>query len=346
MLRDELKTLLLERWFEPHPLLKGNHAQTLAGWAWPRRFQWRPPRIWLTDEARIFEVEPDVRLLARCHWQEDRLSRPTLLLVHGLEGSADSASVIGTAELAYREGMNVIRLNQRNCGGTEHLTPTLYHSGMSGDLRAVVEELLGKDGLPGICVAGLSMGGNLALKMAAEMGTDAPPGLSGVCAVCPPIDLSMTARCIDRPANRLYQTWFVRGLRHLMLRKNRLYPDLYDVRNIDRVHTVRQFDELYTAPHGGFADAEDYYANSSSLGYLPQVNRPALVIHAKDDPLVPYAPWLRPVAQSNPMVYVAAPDRGGHVGFVARQNNRQRFWVEEMIVRYAALLHSNVNTKQ
>jgi predicted alpha/beta-fold hydrolase len=104
------------------------------------------------DEERLFEVEPGVRLLARCRWQEDRISSPTLILVHGLGGSDASPYVMGTADVAYPAGMNVVRLNQRNCGKTEHLTPTLYHSGLSGDLRGVVAELLDRDRLP----AGLS----------------------------------------------------------------------------------------------------------------------------------------------------------------------------------------------
>src|SRR5215212_5570626 len=119
-----------------------------------------------TDEERLFEVEPGVTLLGHCRWQEDRSSRPALVLVHGLGGSDASAYVRGTAELAYQAGLNVVRLNQRNCGGTEHLTPTLYHSGLSGDLRALVAELLERDRLPGVLVGGFSMGGNLALKMA------------------------------------------------------------------------------------------------------------------------------------------------------------------------------------
>lgn len=328
---------LLEWSFEPHPLLEGGHAQTIAGWAWPRYLGRYTRRT--RDEERLFEVEPGTRLLARCRWQADRISCPTLVVVHGLGGSDSSAYVLGTAELGYRAGMNVIRLNQRNCGGTEHLTPTLYHSGLSGDLRAVVEELLDRYLLPGVFVAGFSMGGNLALKMAGEMGKDAPPDLLGVCAVSPSIDLGDTVRCIGRLSNRLYQWSFVRGLKSMVLSKKKLYPGLYDVRALPRVRTVRDFDELYTAPHGGFVDAEDYYARASSLGFLAKIETPTLVLHARDDPLVPYAPFSRPEARRNPNVLVAAPARGGHVGFVARERGRRRFWAEELISRFCTLLN-------
>jgi predicted alpha/beta-fold hydrolase len=341
---DEVAGLLSKRPFEPHPLLREGHAQTIAGWAWPRRFGRYTQRARAREEERLFEVERGVRLLARCLWQEERTSRPTLLLVHGLGGSDASSYVLGTANLGYRAGMNMVRLNQRNCGGTEHLTPTLYHSGLSGDLRGVVDELLGRDRLPAVFVVGFSMGGNLALKMAGEIGKEAQSGLLGVCAISPIIDLSETARCIEHPSNRLYQWRFVRGLKTMALRKKELYPQLYDLRGLLRVRTVRDFDELYTAPHWGFADAEDYYAKASSLRFLADIEVPSLVLHARDDPLVPYAPLSRSESWGNPSVLVAAPSRGGHVGFVSREGGRERFWAEGLIVWFCELLSARFFT--
>jgi predicted alpha/beta-fold hydrolase len=245
--------------------------------------------------------------------------------------------VRGAARLAYGAGANVVRLNQRNCGGTEHLTPTLYHSGMSGDLAAVVRELVGRDGLSRVLIAGFSMGGNLALKMAGEMGEEAPPALLGVCAVSPALDLSETTRTFELPQNRLYQRSFVRGLRRLVERKKELYPSLYDVQKLDRLHTVRDFDELYTAPHGGFAGAEDYYARASAIRFVPRVRVPTLVIHARDDPLVPFGPLQRPEVSSNPSIVTATPPRGGHVAFVSADGG-ERFWAEERLAELCHLL--------
>ena len=334
----DLADVLTARPFEPHPLLKGAHAQTVAGWAWPRPWRLKVLRTPTVDDERLFEVELGVRLLARCRWQEDRSSRPALVLVHGLGGSDASPYVMGTAEKAYRAGMNVVRLNQRNCGGTEHLTPTLYHSGLSGDLRGVVAELLDRDSLPGILVCGFSMGGNLVLKMAGELGNEECPGLIGVCAISPPVDLSETARHIERPSNRLYQWRFVKGLKRMMVRKKELYPKLYDLRDLERIHTIRQFDELYTAPHGGFSDAEDYYATSSSLPLLAKIRLPTLILHAQDDPLVPLAPFLRPEASDNPNVLLAIPPHGGHVGFVSGEGKVGRFWAEGIIAEFCNAL--------
>jgi len=291
----------------------------------------RPP-----DEERLFEVEPGVRLLARCRWQEDRSARATLVLVHGLGGSADAPYVLGAARLAYRAGANVVRLNQRNCGGTEHLTPTLYHSGMSGDLAAVVRELAERDGLSCILVAGFSMGGNLALKMAGEMGDAAPRALRGVCAVSPALDLAEITENLERPSNRPYQWTFVRGLRRLVERKAELYPRLYDTSGLERLRTVRDFDELYTAPHGGFEDADDYYERASALGFVARVRVPTLVIQARDDPLVPFAPLGRAGVPANPSVVAAAPPHGGHVAFVSARKE-ERFWAEERLAEFCRL---------
>ena len=319
--------------FRPHPSLRGGHAHTLAGWAWPRGGRARPP-----EEARLFEVEPGVRLLARCRWQEERTAGPTLVLVHGLGGSIDAPYVLGAARLAYRAGANVVRLNQRNCGGTEHLTSTLYHSGMSADLAAVVRELAGRDALSNILVAGFSMGGNLALKMVGEMGEAAPPALNGVCAVSPALDLRATTENLERPSNRLYGWIFVRGLRRLVRRKAELFPKLYSTQELRRLRTVRDFDELYTAPYGGFSGADDYYERASALGFLPLIRVPTLVIQAQDDPLVPFAPLRRAGASANARVVTATPPSGGHVAFVSAERER-RFWAEERLADLCRLLY-------
>src|ERR1700733_13163495 len=135
--------------FEPHRLLRGGHAQTFAGAYWRRRFPRLPP-----GSPREFETEPGTRIRGYGHWQSHPRERPTLVLVHGLEGSSESGYMFGLAERAFAAGWNAIRLNQRNCGGTESLTPTLYHSGLSGDYRAVLFELIEQDALPEIFFAG------------------------------------------------------------------------------------------------------------------------------------------------------------------------------------------------
>ena len=170
---------------------------TIAAAYWPRRFAL--PRA----EERLFRVADDSQLLAACHWQDGkRTDAPVIAIVHGLEGSCDSNYVLGIAEKAYQRGFHVVRLNQRNCGNSEKLTPTLYNSGMSEDYRAVFEELAEGDGFTQIFFAGYSMGGNLVTKMAGEYGAEAPRALLAVCAICP-----ATCRA-NRCANyKLHAAW-------------------------------------------------------------------------------------------------------------------------------------------
>src|SRR5207302_516670 len=245
--------------FEPHPLLKNGHAMTIAAALVPRRFKIPPA------EARRFQVDKDSWLLGHCHWQSEKNKHvPVLVLVHGLEGSSDSNYMRGIAEKAWAAGFHVVRLNQRNCGGTELLTPTLYNSGMSGDYRAVLEELAKGDGFDKIFFAGHSMGGNLVTKMAGEFGESAPRQLRGVCAVCPAMDLAACADELERWDNYFYQERFVRGLLNRYARKAELFPQRCAKNGFESIRTVREFDDAITAPSFGFKDAQAYYESAGA----------------------------------------------------------------------------------
>ncbi len=176
-------------------------------------------------EKRTFDVAEDARVLAKCHWQPRPRQHPTVVLLHGLEGSANAPYMKGIASRALRAGFNVVRLNQRNCGHTEHLSASLYHSGLSGDPAAVIDELIRDDGLTSIALIGYSLGGNVALRLAGMYGDQAPPALHAVCAVSPPIDLARAADEIERLPNRVYQWNFVKDLKARMRRKAALFPD-------------------------------------------------------------------------------------------------------------------------
>jgi predicted alpha/beta-fold hydrolase len=342
--RDALREIaraLEAKPFEPHPLYRSGHAQTLrAAVRWPRRL--RTLRDHHASEERLFEVEPGVRVLAHCRWQPQRESSPTLLLVHGLEGSSRSVYMLGTARKGFRAGFNVLRLNVRNCGGTERLTPTLYHSGMSGDLLAVVRELVRRDRLARIFLAGFSLGGNLVLKLAGETADEIPPEVAGVAAVSPSLDLSACADAIEQPSNAIYQRSFVRSLRRSVRRKARLYPHAYDARPVRRVRTVREFDELYTARLHGFRDAADYYARASALQFVGRIRIPTLIIHAQDDPFIPFESLRHPSITDNPNVILLAPARGGHVAFIAPPTGGEdRYWAENRVVEFFELLNGH-----
>jgi predicted alpha/beta-fold hydrolase len=318
-----------DKTFEPHPLLKNGHAMTIASAFWPRRFALP------TAENRLFQVDAESRLLAHCHWQPGkRRDTSVIVIVHGLEGSSDSNYVKGVAEQAFQSGCHVVRMNQRNCGGTEALTPTLYNSGMSGDYRAVFEELANIDGFEQIFFVGYSMGGNLVTKMAGEYGNGVPRALKGVCAVCPALDLAACADALERRDNFFYQRHFVRGLMLRYARKTKLFPDSYSQDGFGSIRTVREFDDEITAPQFGYRDAQDYYEAVGAKKVIPQVRVPMLIITAKDDPFVPYALFLRARITQNSAIRFVAPEHGGHCGFISRHSGAERFWVEQRIVDF------------
>ena len=326
--------------FRPHRMFHSGHAQTLAAYAW-RRSKFHPPH---KDEARLFEVEPDIRVRALCRWQSTAREHPTIILVHGLEGSSESGYMLSTAGKAHRAGFNVVRLNLRNCGGTEHLTPTLYNSGMTGDLLKVAQELIERDRLQEIFLAGFSLGGNMILKLAGERGENLPRELKGICAVSPPLDLSACINAIEWRSNWIYHRDFINGLRRRIRRKHRLFPDRYDIRDLRKVRTIRQFDTRYTAVDGGYRSVEDYYARASALPYISFIRRPTLIIHAQDDPFIPFDSFRHPSIANNSHIIFMAPPHGGHVGFISdKTHGEDRFWAENRAVEFCRLVYERMN---
>jgi hypothetical protein len=334
MMKD-IARRLSQKPFAPHPALANPHAQTIAGSLLPRR----TPLLDRSTKERVFDVAPNVRVMAHCSWQEEIHSRPTLILVHGLEGSSASPYMLGTAEKALRAGFNALRLNVRNCGGTAHLTDTLYHAGLTDDLRAVIDELAERDGLDEIYLVGFSLGGNVALKLAGEYAASAPRALRGVIAVSPSIHLSRCARAMEMRSNALYQLRFLRALRRSLRAKARLFPDRYDASLLKGVKSIRQFDETFVAPHWGFRDAEDYYARASSFPLMGRIQIPTLILHAKDDPFIPFDQFEQ--MEENPAVLLMAAERGGHVGFISRKGE-DRFWYETMTAQFVRLLQTQI----
>jgi predicted alpha/beta-fold hydrolase len=316
--------------FSPHPLLKNGHIMTVASAFWRRTFTLPAP------EDRLFQVDPESKILGHCNWQQGRdKSAPLLVLVHGLEGSSDSNYMRGIAEKAWSRGFHVIRLNQRNCGGTELLTPTLYNSGMSSDYRAVLHQLSG-DGFTNIFFAGYSMGGNLVTKMAGELGEAAPSVLRGIAAVCPALNLAACADALERADNFFYQRHFVAGLLTRYAKKAKLFPQKYSSDGFGPIHTVREFDDAITAPHFGYRDAQEYYEAAGAKRVVDQIRLPYLLITAQDDPFVPYNAICATGVFKNPRITFVAPKHGGHCAFISEESGSKRFWAESRIVDFCA----------
>jgi uncharacterized protein len=308
----------------------GGHTQTIYAWARPRTFPRLPAPV-----SRVFDVAPDARVLAHCHWQEARQEHPTLLLLHGLEGSSMAHYMGGMADKAWARGWNVVRLNQRNCGGTEHLSRGLYHSGLTHDPLVVIRELIELDGISALAVAGYSLGGNLALKLAGDLGLSVPPEVKAVCAVSPTLDLAVCVNALERRSNVAYQWNFVRRLKARMRRKAAVVPGVFRLEPLRGIWTVRQFDEAYTAPYHGFRDAADYYHRASAIRVVDRIHVPTLIVTAEDDPFVPVEPLANPSVTRNPHLTTVVTRNGGHCAFVERASgDYDGYWAEREVVGF------------
>ena len=304
---------------------------TLFTWGRVRYFPRLPDPV-----PRYFDVAPDARVLAHCYWQPDPRQHATLVGLHGLEASSKAHYMRGLADKAYSKGWNAVMLNQRNCGGTEALSTGLYHSGLSDDPRAVIRELVDLDRLPVVAVAGYSLGGNVALRLAGDYGAAAPPQLRAVAVVSPTMNLGLCVEAIERLSNRLYEWNFVRNLKRRMRRKGRAWPGHFDLSRLDEVRTIREFDERFTAPHHGFRDADDYYHRASSLRVIDQIRVPTLILSAEDDPFVPPEQFEELAIAANPCITVQISRCGGHCGFYSRPSaGFDGYWAERRVIGFA-----------
>jgi uncharacterized protein len=294
-------------------------------------------------ESRIIEVEPAKtgpllraasHVLCHCHWQPDASRRLTLLLLHGLEGSSHSQYMLGNSARAWAAGCNVVRMNMRNCGGTEALSPTLYHSGLSGDVGMVMQTLVAEKGLEAFALVGYSMGGNLVLKLAGELGTHLPAYVKAAVGVSPAMDLAASADALHDVANRVYEWKFLLGLRRRFRRKAELFPEIYSREGLERIATLRQFDDRITARYSGFLGADDYYARAASSRVVSQIAVPTLILHALDDPFVRMLPATRADLLANPHVRLIETEHGGHCAFLAPAVEYDGYWAEKRLLDF------------
>jgi predicted alpha/beta-fold hydrolase len=314
--------------FQPRRGLSNGHLQTIVGNFLPR------PAFNLETLSETVEVDSTdgSRVLCLSHWQPEPATRLTLVLVHGLEGSAESQYIRGVTARAWAAGCNVIRMNMRNCGGTDTLTPTLYHSGLSGDVGAVVDHYAKQFGLTRVALVGYSMGGNLVLKLAGEWG--ARPPLTAVATVCPAIDLAAGSDALHQPINRIYEARFLAGLKTRFRRKAGLFPAIYKPAEIGPVRSIREFDNEIVAHYCGFRDADDYYYRSAAARVIDRIEVPTLVLHAADDPFIRLLPETRAKLHANPFIDFAETRHGGHCAYLSRDPGDEIHWAESALMRY------------
>jgi len=282
----------------------------------------------------LIEVEPGVQVLCHCHWQKDRNNALTVIVVHGLEGSSESQYMLGIAAKGMAAGMNVVRMNQRNCGGTDALSPTLYHSGRSQDVAAVAQNLIDQDRVSRFALAGFSMGGNLVLKLAGEWGRKGPPQFRAVAVVCPSMNLAASADALHLFANRLYEYYFMWQLRRRLRVKARLFPGIFDTSRMRSVTTLRDFDDKVTAYYCGFEGASEYYQRSAAANVVDRIAVPALILHAANDPFIRILPETRQKILSNPSITFVETEDGGHCSFLAEPDGDDGRWAERQVVEF------------
>lgn len=319
------------------PLFKHPHLATLAGNFWPREFD----RSGYDSRLVEYQTEPNVRILV----EEDRprgKSRGEVLLQHGLEGSSRSGYLISLAHALCTAGFTVHRVNMRGCGGSEPLSASLYHSGLTHDLHFLLNHLrdLGR-GPRFLC--GFSLGGNVVLKLAGQLPENVAGTFSGlaqgVAAVSTPIDLAACVRALNSPSNWIYEQKFVRSLKARYRRRHAVYPETFPLDGLDRVRTIYEFDDLVTARAFGFGTADRYYATQSSWQFVPRIRTPALLVQSVDDPLIPFEIYESADVRSNPHVELVAVPHGGHLGFVARKPDR--FWLDVVLTEWISRLVRN-----
>jgi len=258
----------------------------------------------------------------------------TIIVLHGLEGSSDSQYMLGIAEKGVAAGMNVVLMNQRTCGGTDSLAPTLYHSGRSGDVMAVAHHLVRQDGIRKFALVGYSMGGNLVLKAAGEWGATGPDEFAGVAAVCPAVDLAASADALHAPVNRLYEQYFILKLKARMRAKAQCFPRKYDLSRLRGIKSLRDFDDKVTAYYCGFSGAADYYARAAAANVIDRIAVPAFILYAKSDPFIRILPETRAKITGNPNIRFVETEDGGHCSYIGERDGYDGNFAERAVVEF------------
>jgi predicted alpha/beta-fold hydrolase len=314
--------------FSPAWWLPGSHLQTL----WSQFF--RRGRVRDARVERIPTPDDDQLLL---HHVDAAPDRPRLLLLHGLEGSIHSHYVAGFVALARRRQWNATVLEFRGCGQELNRAPRLYHSGETTDLDLVVRLLTERSpGVP-LCLAGVSLGGNVLLKWLGERGSKVPGPVKVAGTVSVPFDLEAGCRHLQIGFNRIYDRHFLTSLRLKALRKLDQWPGLFDRVQLLAARTIEDFDNAVTGPVHGFAGSHDYYEKSSSIHALGKIRVPTLLLNARDDPFLPpeVLHRAREAGRSNPFLQFQFTETGGHVGFVSGGTPfRARYWAEERLMAF------------
>src|SRR5450631_1250999 len=291
--------------FQPRRFLTNGHLQTIAGNFLPRQAQLPPPEDLLVE----VDAEDGSQILCHCHWQpaDLRSQRLTVILVHGLEGSSNSQYVLGNGAKAWAAGCNVVRMNMRNCGATDHLTPGLYNSALSADVGAVVKQVVRQQSLHSIALVASSM------------------------------DLAASPIALHKPWILPYEWRFLRGLFRRTRLKASLFPHLYSADRLAGIRSLWDFDDRITAYYCGYCSAADYYHRASATLVADRIAVPTLVIHSLDDPFIRMLPPTRDILLANPHITLIETAHGGHCAFLAPASGHDGYdgyWAERAVLGF------------
>jgi predicted alpha/beta-fold hydrolase len=320
--------------FRPHFLVRGGHLQTIIGSYLPAgpSFKSTLHKVELPDgDAIALHEDCDPKPDQNANSHPPIASQQVAILLHGLGGCRQSSYMLRCSAKLRQVGVRVFRMDLRGCGAGIALANQPLHAGRSEDVAAVLNYVARCCPEARIHLIGFSMGGNMVLKLAGELGAAPPPCLASVAAASPPIDLAACTLQIQRGLNQLYDRRFVRNLVRHVGHRTRLLPTAIATPLEPRPRRLMDFDSQFTAPLSGFADVHDYYAKASSVQWLSKISVPTLIIAATSDPIVPPGPFEK-ASYSSSVKLVMAPC-GGHLGFVAaRGADADSRWLDWRLV--------------
>jgi predicted alpha/beta-fold hydrolase len=259
---------------------------------------------------------------------------PLVVVLHGLEGCAQSGYALEMYRALFRVGLDAVGMNFRSCSGEANRLPRMYHSGDTGDLTHVLDLLAGRLGSRPTGAVGFSLGGNVLLKYLGEQKKNTP--IRAAAAISVPFDLGAGADHLERGFGKVYRYYLVRRLMRKVRAKVHLLDGVLNLERASAARTFREFDDAVTAVLHGFEDADDYYRRSSSRQFVPRVSIPTLIVHAEDDPFLPPGTIRQDPVQANPHLTLRITPRGGHVGFVSGSPRSPVFWAEREAGRFLA----------
>jgi uncharacterized protein len=327
--------------YTPPRFLRSAHLVTILGSKLSRRLD----GFLQTGEEFLLRVDAHTQVKIEAHWQPDP-SAPIMVLVHGLCGDARRSYMLGTASKAWQRGFSVLRMNMRNCGNTAHLSPTLYHAGLTDDIVALCEKLDQERQPSAVFLTGFSLGGAQILNTLVRWGEQAPESVRGVAVVSTPMDLHVSTRELHRGGlNRMYIHYFMHGFKKMWREKTEFWPQEFPSDGMKGIKNLYHFDDVWTAPKFGWNRATDYFDAASVADRLDQIYLPGLVIHAQDDPFVPLTAPALAGLRNHRSLELLYTRHGGHNSFLAARpaksghwNDTDKWWAENRVVQYATEL--------